>query len=311
MLEAILEDFASIPGVEVFTTWDRRLGPPRDARVQTTLIDSTDEELQRFDELSRACEAAFVIAPESQSILARRSFAVARSGARLLGPTVPAIDACTNKLKLFDQFRRNGIPTIETRPFWFELSRAADFEFPIVVKPTDGAGSQDTILISDGSEFDRLRETRPQASPFQDIWQPFVPGAAVSVAMIISADGKAAEVFPPAEQILSDDGRFRYLGGRIPAGCANHDAIQETALAACRVVPGLRGYVGVDLIVPDAKPDRPVVVEINPRLTTSYLGYRALADENLAKRMLFPDRFHHPISWRVGRVTFDATGQRR
>lgn len=311
MLEAILADFARIPGVEVFTTWDRRLGPPQVAEVKTILIDSVEEEQHHFEQLARACVASFVIAPESQGILARRSSAVIRACGRLLGPTTCAVNVCADKMEFFQQLSHHGIPTIATRPFWFELSRAADFEFPIVVKPTDGAGSQDTILVRDQSEYDRLRETRRQMSPFQDIWQPFVPGTAVSVAMIVSDKGKEAEVFPPAEQLLSDDGRFRYLGGRIPARCANNRVIQETALAACRIVPGLRGYVGVDLIVPDADSDRPVVVEINPRLTTSYLGYRALTDDNLAERMLFPDRFDNAINWRTGFVEFDAGGRNK
>lgn len=308
MLEAILEDFAGIPGVEVFATWDRRLGPPRVEGVKTILIASPEEECERFEQLARACVASFIIAPESHGILARRTSAVIRSRGRVLGPATSAISICADKSELFLHFRRQAIPTIETRPFWFEMSRADDFEYPIVVKPTDGAGSQDMVLVKDRSDFDRLRDTRRQASPFQDIWQPFIPGIAASVAMIISADGKTAEVFPPAEQWLSDDGRFHYLGGRIPARCRNLLAIRETALAACRTVPGLRGYVGVDLIVPNAGPDHPLVVEINPRLTTSYLGYRALTDDNLAERLLFPDRFSGSIEWCRECVEFDAGG---
>jgi hypothetical protein len=80
------------------------------------------------------------------------------------------------------------------------------------------------------------------------------------------------------------------------------------ALAACRSVPGIRGYVGIDLVVPDQAPHRPVVVEINPRLTTSYLGYRALAENNLAEWMLLPGRFERCVRWRKDFVEFDADG---
>jgi hypothetical protein len=48
------------------------------------------------------------------------------------------------------------------------------------------------------------------------------------------------------------------------------------ASAACRTIPGLRGFVGVDLLL-DEETGTVTVVEINPRLTTSYLGYRQLA----------------------------------
>ena len=66
-------------------------------------------------------------------------------------------------------------------------------------------------------------------------------------------------------------------------------------------------YVGVDLIVPADEHAPPIVVEINPRLTTSYLGYRALAMDNLAERMLL-GLSQRPIEWRSGEVEFDAAG---
>ena len=56
---------------------------------------------------------------------------------------------------------------------------------------------------------------------------------------------------------------------------------------------GLRGYVGVDLVLTDADA---VVIEVNPRLTTAYLGVRAALDENIAALALeacagrLPDR---------------------
>jgi tyramine---L-glutamate ligase len=311
MLAAILADFASIPGVDVFTTWDRRLGAPTVESVQTSLIDSPAQEQTSFERLARECEASFVIAPETHGVLAQRAAVVVQSGNRLLGPAPAAISLCADKLELCRHLQQHGIPTIETAALRLEDSNADDFEFPIVVKPTDGAGSQDTVLVWDRTEFERLCQTRRQSSPLQDIWQPFVRGTAVSTALLMAPDGIDAEVFPPAEQFLSDDGRFGYSGGRIPARCPAHNMILQSALAACRAVPGLRGYVGVDLVVPDAALERPVVVEINPRLTTSYLGYRVLAQESLAERMLFPDRFAERIVWRAGGVEFDAAGAAR
>jgi predicted ATP-grasp superfamily ATP-dependent carboligase len=48
-------------------------------------------------------------------------------------------------------------------------------------------------------------------------------------------------------------------------------------------VPGLRGYVGVDVMLSDAGA---VVIEINPRLTTAYLGIRQAVRENVAELAL-------------------------
>ena len=46
----------------------------------------------------------------------------------------------------------------------------------------------------------------------------------------------------------------------------------DVALRTCRALPGLRGYIGVDVILTESEA---VVIEVNPRLTTSYLGVRA------------------------------------
>jgi hypothetical protein len=157
----------------------------------------------------------------------------------------------------------------------------------------------------------RLRRELPIGTTDEFIEQPFIAGSAVSVALVVGPSRRNIEVFVPARQCLSEDGRFRYLGGQIPFDQVDHDAIERAAVSACRSVPGLRGYVGVDFVVPHGKPDRPVVVEINPRLTTSYLGYRRLTENNLAEWMLNPSRFGRPISWRAGSVMFDCTGARQ
>src|SRR5690606_33185869 len=101
--------------------------------------------------------------------------------------------------------------------------------------------------------------------------------------------GGLIDIFPAGEQLLSRDGRFRYLGGRIPLGRDVQPAIEQLVQDACRRLPHAAGYLGFDLIVPHTAPREPLIVEINPRLTTSYLRYRAAACENLARRLLLPE----------------------
>ena len=82
----------------------------------------------------------------------------------------------------------------------------------------------------------------------------------------------------------------------------------QRALAA---LPQTQGYVGIDLILGpslDGKDDR--VIEINPRLTTSYIGLRAATDDNLAEAMLPAVRNEGTrIAFRSNPVEFQASGE--
>ena len=48
-------------------------------------------------------------------------------------------------------------------------------------------------------------------------------------------------------------------------------------------IPSLRGYVGIDFIQTE---EGPMVLEINPRLTTSYCGLRSALGVNVADLVL-------------------------
>ena len=86
---------------------------------------------------------------------------------------------------------------------------------------------------------------------------------------------------------MSKDGRFQYHGGVVPVPEVLAERAARLARRAVAPIGGLCGYVGVDMILGDA-PDgsSDVAIEINPRLTTSYVGLCALAESNLAAAML-------------------------
>jgi len=92
---------------------------------------------------------------------------------------------------------------------------------------------------------------------------------------------------PACSQRLSQDGRFRYVGGQLLSDPELRRRATTAAAAALRALPALLGYVGVDLVLGAARDgSEDYVVEINPRLTTSYVGLRAATRMNLAGAML-------------------------
>jgi tyramine---L-glutamate ligase len=280
MRDAVAADFAALPGVEV-------LNFPDDLPAV--------EHLSAFHQLSSQADWSLVIAPETGGELERLAREVIAVGGRLLGPSPEAIAFTADKLRLAEHWRVCGVPT---PPDFCGTGR-----WPVVVKPRDGAGSDSTFLVSTPIEL--AAAIAACSGPM--IAQEFVPGRATSVAFLIGPNRTVPLL--PAFQVLSTDGRFRYEGGALPI----KPTLAERAVAlgrnAVRCVPGLFGYVGVDLILGDAED---VAVEINPRLTTSYVGLRALAESSLAGLMLdVCDGGERPPVWRPGRVRLDPAGGTR
>jgi predicted ATP-grasp superfamily ATP-dependent carboligase len=288
MRDALVEDFARVTGVEALAFPD----------------EAAPVEWEWFEETCSGAltDWALVIAPETERVLAIHARAAADRG-RLLGCTPAAIELCSDKLALANHWRANGVLT----PATSDRAPTACELFPVVWKPRDGAGSTSTFLIRDRFELAAALAARDPDRPM--ILQEFVPGTAASVAFLCGP----RELVPllPTFQRLGSDGRFKYVGGELPIPPELAERAVRLARAALNGVPGLLGYVGVDLVLGDA-PDgtRDYAIEINPRLTTSYIGLRALAGFNIAEAMLkvAGGEGPGPLAWRSGRVRFGADG---
>ena len=279
MLQAICDDIAAMPGMSVVTTLEPRQPFSSDADVIE--VTSPDHETETFQHLLGKVDAVLVIAPETGGVLADRCRRVRAAGVASWNCVPSAIELCADKLALAVHLQAQGLPTIATRPLDLSIP-PSDWTRPFVLKPQDGAGSCLTFLIHRHDDWDLAVQSYREAGAFDRcLCQPFVSGRTLSVGINISLDGQRWEVLPVAEQHLSDDGRFRYLGGTIPARLSAVESarIQDLVSAACHSIKGLAGYIGLDLIL--TNDGNPVIVEINPRLTTSYIGYRRLLDTKI------------------------------
>ena len=277
MVSAAVQDFERIAGVEALTLVAQG-GTPLGRHCR--LIAPRDE-AKAFGDLAASADAALVIAPEFDDLLATRSQEALDAGCRLLGSRPDAIRLAGDKLRLAEILRERSIPTPFTSAARSDLPE--DTRIPCVLKPRHGAGSQATFLVRSRADWPGAYMQAAGEWPRGDfVIQPFAPGQAVSVACLMGARQTIAT--PGATQRLSDDGRFRYLGGRTPLPRELRERALSLACKALDVVCGLAGYVGVDLILGDAADgSEDVVIEMNPRLTTSYIGLRCLTADNWAE----------------------------
>ena len=322
MLRALIEDLLQIPEMHVVTTWDRRLPSGLGSRQSPSLdivpVAGPDEEHEVFRRLCESADASYIIAPELSDELARRTAVAASfeqrrspqkslSHPRNLNCSVEAIDLCGDKWRLFEHLTRHAIPTIPT--FRLQDCSAHDsLSWPRVLKLRLGAGSQLMQLVSSPAEWETAIKCYDNSSRHTEaIIQPYIPGQALSVGVIIDRN-RTIHRLPVADQLIDPRNGFAYQGGRIPSLCwtGSIDPLLDKVLPT---IQGLYGYVGIDFLIPDGTPDLPLLVEINPRLTTSYTGYRPLCRDNLAALWLGESDPVEQLHWRDGQIEFQAGGE--
>jgi predicted ATP-grasp superfamily ATP-dependent carboligase len=278
MIGALAADLARIPGTRMTALRDPRVLPLALVGCEILDVQSAASHLDEFERLAAAADATILIAPEFDGILLKAARRVVHCGGRLISPSPEFVRIAANKHQTCQRLAAAGVRVPEGILMESDERLPVEFNYPAVLKPVDGAGSQDTWLVAAASD-----EPPPYAWPRR--LERYVPGMAASVAFLCGPAGRQALL--PCRQRISEDGRMRYLGGELPlaAGLAERAAtLGERTLAA---LPVASGFVGVDLVLgrdPGGAED--VVIEVNPRLTTSYVGLRAAAATNLAEAMV-------------------------
>lgn len=270
MRRAIADDFQNVEGTDVIMTLDERFaGEENPGRV--VLVGKGREEAT-LSALASQCDDTVLIAPETGGVLADRETLLVRSGGRSLGSSPDAIALCADKRRLAEHLIRRGIRTPKTDCFDPSKGLPGSWDYPVVVKPIDGAGAIDTFLVAGP---DRLPFEHPL--PREMIVQPYLQGRPMSASFLVGRWGDIHLLGVGQQTIEIREGLIRYQGGRL----GTHSGIDvEEPRRAVSTVAGLRGFVGVDFIWND-EAGSAHVIEINPRPTTSYVGL---------------SRYHRPVT---------------
>jgi predicted ATP-grasp superfamily ATP-dependent carboligase len=275
MLKALLEGLREIPGLAVTVMLDVRLAevvvPPN---VRTVLIGRQDDCFIRFEQLVEQHDAVWPIAPEFEGILFSLSNAVERLGRTLLGSGSEAVRLAGDKYETYRCLLCRQIPAVHT----CRLEKVSVFQGESIVKPVDGAGGG-SCLIRDAEEFERTVEYLQGTGSY--IIQPHLYGEKTSLSCLFKS-GRAWLLSVNRQEFDMVDNQYRLAAIQVNYR-DDLSSYRNLVGHLAKAMPGLWGYAGIDLI---ETADQVLVLEVNPRLTSSFAGLSDALGVNVAALVL-------------------------
>jgi len=301
MLKTIISDFKLL-NFEIITLLDYRVSF-LSKFLQADIIrevKADENYLVNFKKAVRESKYSFIIAPESSNILYELTKIVKDYDKELLSTNLSCIIQFTSKIKTFDYFKKNDIPTPTTyripkiRSYLnvdFIIQKSNKIGYPIVIKPEDGVGSE-SIYFFEGEDqildfFEKSNKGLEQNRSY--VLQEFIEGRDLSLSLLGCSQSKKTQITNPIIlsinsqhiNIRNQNAKSEYYGGSTPV-----DGIEELIENFEKSVKKadfskFKGYFGIDFIKQSNSSF--YFIELNPRLTTSYLGLRNVINYNCAE----------------------------
>jgi predicted ATP-grasp superfamily ATP-dependent carboligase len=263
LLRTLCADLQQVPDVQLVTLASSASRLPYMRRLLAAL---------------RVADAVWPLVPPGAGMLEAASQLVLRKRRILLGSTPAAIHVTASRRRTAAVLGQAGVPAL---PAYDPAERlpAAVADVPLVVKPDDGAGSASARLFRDGAA---ARGWLAAHGTGNDVLQPFYPGHAASLCLLCQA-GAVRVLSRNVLRVAMHDNRFHCLGSTVNGLNGSAPALDAVAAAVAAALPGLWGYVELDVIL---GADGPRVFDVHARLMPSYVGLRASLGCNPATLVL-------------------------
>lgn len=271
MRDALIEDI--LPFANVVTTHDHRLP----AAISCHSIELEAEALvwQQWEQRIRTADYVWIIAPETDEILYQLTALALQQKKIVIGAGLDAIAITSEKQKTYNHLSQFNIPMVPTQPY-----STATFDDGLwVLKPSDGVGSEDVFI---GNHEQLLNAIKVHdLDTIKLIVQPYLNEIAASISVVSYAKTFTVLSYN-LQKIEKEQGKLYYKGGELNGALKHQSAMDALVAQILRAIPSLQGYWGVDVMI-NPSTHQLTVLEINPRLTTSYIKSKQATGLNPAK----------------------------
>jgi predicted ATP-grasp superfamily ATP-dependent carboligase len=308
MLEAILDDLRAFkPHYLVPNKFNQINMGTGQVSVEGDLFEWLNNNINEYD-------ACLPIAPEESNILHDLTSIIEKNDVDVLGSNSHALRITTNKFKMYNELKEK-VPVIKTEKIFFNHDLGeSDYKTifqdgtPKVLKPADGVSCSGVMVLNSYNELiEALNDIKHFTMLPYAILQEYITGTSVSVSLL--SNGKTAlPLSLNSQEIVLDSNKINYNGGKVPINHNLADVAKNTAKTAVESIEGIKGYVGVDMIIDN---DGAVhLVEINSRLTTPYIALRKIINFNLGQSIINAVSGELPPQTRLnGEAKFYKEGQ--
>lgn len=306
ILKALIDDFSKQEQYKLFVFASEDVG---ESLLSEKLIDLGQliytEETNPFLDIVKPGDKVLIMAPESEGILSRRINQLSQTEGESLCCTEGVVCLAGDKYETFLFLNKNKIPTPDTM-LLRDFIENPRLDLPLVLKPRDGAGTSDTFYCE---SLDFIKEKAFDLANRESwIVQEFKHGIPASYCFL-RVHGELKPIVSSFQFVNRVEDQFFYKGGSIPLTPSLDDRALALAKLTLNEFEGLNGWVGVDMILGDEPNGRnDFVCEINPRLTTAYLGARQYLDVNLASMLVGSDLGFSRVLIKVNNVTYGKDG---
>jgi predicted ATP-grasp superfamily ATP-dependent carboligase len=293
MLRTLTADFKAA-GHSVTTTLDSRiakLNSPVEADCVVPVFFSQEAQAN-LKKMAEQADAAYVIAPETDGVLRRLVGLVEQTGTVSLNCSARAIEKVSDKAVFYECLRNLGLPLPKTLMFSvtdnlnkIKATLRSSLEFPLIFKPSDGVSCDGlSVARNENQAAAAVSKIKRETTSKHFLVQELINGAAASVSLLSTGNHIAPISLNQQDVTLkTPEALSSYSGGAVPF---EHPLRAEAFAVAEKIAksfPSLRGYIGVDFVLTESEA---VPIEVNPRLTTSYVGLRRTVSFNPAQAIL-------------------------
>ena len=302
MLRSIIADFKAM-NFEITTLLDHRISFLSHYLEANTIkyMKAKDNYLNPFNESVKECDFTFIIAPEFSNILYNLTEIVKDKNKKILSVGLEGIQLGSSKIRTYEYFRKNKITTPKTYlipskiglDIDFIIQKFKEFNSPIVIKPLDGVGAESIYYFEDKDQiYEFFKDSETKIDPNRNyIIQKYIEGEDLSVSLIgVPYNTKKQlntlillSINYQDIKIKNSRADSEYFGGYTPV-----ENFKQVNKGLSKVLEKLdlsmfNSYFGIDFI---RNGDLITLIEINPRLTTSYIGIRNILNVNPVELIL-------------------------